>query len=214
MRTTTRQQQTAGLDGSTGWGDDPVVPSVNPWQWWTADTIAAITGARSANVYVQWPLVYAELDAAGMGDRPVAIAAIATIAVETGRFWPIPEHASGEAYEGRLDLGNTQPGDGPRYKGRGLIQLTGRANYRSYGQALGVNLEAYPDLALDPVISAKVFARYFRDHRIQWYPRPAVLMNVADLARLGEWRGTRVAVNGGENGLAPYLRYVNALQAT
>src|SRR5438552_406834 len=48
-------------------------------------------------------------------------------------------------YEGRADLGNTQPGDGKRFKGRGPIQLTGRANYRSYGQRLGVDLESHPE---------------------------------------------------------------------
>ena len=49
------------------------------------------------------------------------------------------ELASGEAYEGRTDLGNNQPGDGPRFKGRGLIELTGRANYAAYGAARGRN---------------------------------------------------------------------------
>ncbi|MER2120854.1 MAG: endopeptidase, partial [Solibacillus sp.] len=47
------------------------------------------------------------------------------------------ELASGEAYEGRADLGNTQPGDGPKYKGGGYIQLTGRYNYTKFSQAIG-----------------------------------------------------------------------------
>ena len=106
-----------------------------------------------------------------------------------------------------------QPGDGRRYKGRGFIQLTGRANYRSYGNILGVNLEGNPDLALDPDIASQVFAVYFTDHRIRWLAAPAPLMNSADLARAGEWEGVRVAVNGGRNGLALFLQYVNALSA-
>ena len=63
---------------------------------------------------------------------------------------------TGAAYEGRADLGNTQPGDGQRYKGRGLIQLTGRANYREAGKALNLPLEQQPELVKnDHYISGK-----------------------------------------------------------
>src|SRR5512134_1807593 len=60
---------------------------------------------------------------------------LAQLGHESGDLRYSEELASGIAYEGRLDLGNTQPGDGMRFKGRGLIQLTGRANYTRYGQA-------------------------------------------------------------------------------
>lgn len=184
------------------------------WRWWAADTIARITQCPRDAVEANWPLLHAALDARGIADRPVQVAAIATVTVETGNFRPIPEYASGDEYEGRADLGNTESGDGRRFKGRGYIQITGRANYRTYGDALGVDLVADPDLALDPGVSAGIFAAYFAQHYIRWLPAPAPLMNVADLARAGEWRGVRVAVNGGENGLARFLQVATALDAS
>ena len=89
-----------------------------------------------------------------------------------------------------------QPGDGAKYHGRGYIQITGRANYRSYGQKLGVDLENNPELALDPTISAKILACYFKD----W--------GVATAAKVGDWRKVRKLVNGGYNGWDVFSKYV------
>jgi len=63
---------------------------------------------------------------------------------ESGNFIYKEEIASGKAYEGRKDLGNTQAGDGVRYKGRGYIQLTGRANYNKYGPIAGADFVGHP----------------------------------------------------------------------
>ena len=196
--------------GQDGWIADAFLGPVVQGSF-TAAGIAAVLGAPLANVAANWPPLAAALTAHGIGDRPVQIAALATVGVETGSFRPIPEYASGDEYEGRADLGNTQPGDGRRYKGRGFIQITGRSNYTTYGNLLGVDLVGNPDLALDPTVASQIFALYFTNHRIRWEPAPAPLMNCADLARAGEWRGVRVAVNGGENGLARFLEMVNGL---
>lgn len=72
------------------------------------------------------------------------------------------EIADGSDYEGRRDLGNVRPGDGHRYKGRGPIQLTGRANYRLAGHALGLSLEAHPELAARHDVGWRIAGWYWK----------------------------------------------------
>ena len=118
-----------------------------------------------------------------------ACAFIAQIAHESGSLHYKEEIASGAAYEGRRDLGNTQPGDGKRYKGRGLIQLTGRANYRQCGQALGLPLEENPELVVkDPYTNAAVAAWYWKSR------------NINDAADRGNFEKVTRLINGGLNG--------------
>jgi len=74
---------------------------------------------------------------------------LATAEHESDRFATLEEYASGAAYEGRGDLGNTQPGDGKRYKGRGYVQLTGRNNYRAYGKRTGIKLLELPVIPMN-----------------------------------------------------------------
>jgi putative chitinase len=108
---------------------------------------------------------------------------------ESAGFRTTEEFASGEAYEGRADLGNTRSGDGVRYKGRGLIQLTGRANYRSVGRALGIDLERNPALAAEPRLSLRIACEYWRSRNVN------ALCDRDDLIAV-----TR-SINGGLNGL-------------
>lgn len=130
-------------------------------------------------------------------DDLTLIGALATVRTEVGRaFKPVQEIASGSAYEGRHDLGNYVPGDGVKYKGRGFIQLTGRSNYDAYGKAIGVDLTCHPELALQPDVSAKILAQYFKDH------------NIPALCQAKNWTAVRKAVNGGTNGLDVFLSVV------
>lgn len=98
---------------------------------------------------------------------PARVAAfLAQIAHESGelKYWEETwgPTAAQKRYEGRRDLGNTRPGDGYRYRGRGPIQITGRANYRKYGDLLGLPLVAEPDLASKPEHGFRIAACFWK----------------------------------------------------
>lgn len=69
---------------------------------------------------------------------------------------------TGSLYEGRKNLGNDQIGDGPKFIGRGILQLTGRQNYTIMSKKLGIDLVSNPELACDPVVSTKIACEYFK----------------------------------------------------
>jgi predicted chitinase len=132
-------------------------------------------------------------------DTPQRVAAfLAQLAHESNclRFWE--EIASGAAYEGRVDLGNTQPGDGRRYKGRGPIQITGRANYRRAGAALGIDLEENPGQASTVKVGFQVAA---------WFWSSSGLNSLADEDTESSFRKITRRINGGYNGWEDRLRY-------
>lgn len=74
-----------------------------------------------------------------------------------------PKEPTGTLYEGRKNLGNTQPGDGPKFIGRGILQITGRANYQSMSRKLGYDLISNPELACNPEISTRIACEYFKE---------------------------------------------------
>ena len=111
---------------------------------------------------------------------------------ESGSLRFTSELASGAAYEGRVDLGNTQPGDGPRFKGRGLIQITGRTNYTNYGNDRGQDYITDPNpnlLATDPDIAADCSGWF-------WATR-----HLNELADQDDLLTITKRINGGTNGL-------------
>lgn len=124
---------------------------------------------------------------------------LAQLAHESGEFrwveeiWgPTPAQ---RRYEDRADLGNTQAGDGKRFRGRGFIQLTGRANYRKYGRLLGLDLEGHPELAATPEVGFRVAALYWHTHGLN------------ALADRQEFVTITRRINGGTNGLPDRQRY-------
>ena len=146
---------------------------------------------------------------------------LAQIGHENGGLYYTEEIASGVAYEGRRDLGNTQSGDGKKFKGRGLIQITGRYNYTKLSEAFGVDLIANPKL-LGGLNVKKCTEEQLKYAALSagWFWNREKLNDIADLIdinkRLSAGSSNRNnfikitrKINGGENGLQDRLsRYV------
>jgi putative chitinase len=115
---------------------------------------------------------------------------LAQIGHESGQLRYVEELASGEAYEGRRDLGNTQKGDGKKYKGRGLIQITGKTNYILCGMDLNLPLLEQPEL-LSQTDLACMSAGWFWDEN-----------NLNALCDMGLFEQLTKRINGGLNGYA------------
>jgi hypothetical protein len=171
----------------------------------TIDQIAEATGAPRENVQEFWPLILKTLRDENIHSINAEIAVIATIATEVSCFQPIHEYGGStyftKMYEGRADLGNIHSGDGARYHGRGFIQLTGRANYKTYGNLLGIPLEDEPDIALKPEEAAKILVLYFKRR------------GIPGQADQEQWQAVRRSVNGGLNGWDRFIQVVERLQA-
>lgn len=109
---------------------------------------------RAANQ--NFPYIIQEAQRQNITNKSQLAYILATSVHESGAGAHMEEFASGRAYEGRSSLGNTQPGDGMRYKGRGYVQITGRRNYADWSRRLGVDLVGNPSLATDPRIAAQI----------------------------------------------------------
>ena len=139
-----------------------------------------------------------------IGSKRVA-AFIAQIGHESGQLKYVKEiwgpTVAQSRYEGRADLGNTEPGDGSKYRGRGLIQITGRANYKACGDALGLDLINQPELLEKPQ-HACMSAAWF------WATK-----GLSTLADEGKFETITRRINGGLNGLADrQMLYTRALK--
>merc|ERR1711991_37641 len=118
--------------------------------------------------------------------------------VESAWFQTTTEYASGRAYNGRRDLGNTQPGDGPRFKGRGQIQLTGRANYKNVGGILKQDFTGNPDMVAKFPWALEVSGVYWRTRKcINARKKYMKGTRLNDLADQNNYRLVTLNINGG-----------------
>jgi predicted chitinase len=138
---------------------------------------------------------------------------LAQLAHESGELRYMEEIASGAAYEGRQDLGNTEPGDGKRYKGRGPIQLTGRANYQRYGDLLGLDLVNNPTIAATPQVGFRIAGQYWKLNGLNELADQG--LQIVTIRRKGQneqvsaFDAITFRINGGFNGRDDRTKYYN-----
>lgn len=155
------------------------------------------------------PYLNAAMDAFGIDTMLRTAAFIAQIAHESGEFRWMEEiwgpTAAQKRYEPPGDLaarlGNTQPGDGLRFKGRGPIQITGRANYQKYGTLLATDLVGNPPLAAAPEVAFRTAALYWKSNGLN------------ELADAEQFVLITKRINGGTNGLEDRQKYYATAKA-
>ncbi len=188
----------ANTSGDTGNENDLLIPAVP-----VAIVSKMFPGTPVANIQTNLPFVLQALTDVGLADTNMVLMALATIRAETGNFTPLSEFKSrfntapGGApfalYDNRRDLGNQGPPDGENFKGRGYIQLTGRANYQVHGAAIGLGSQLInnPSLANQPDVAAKLLASFLKSKE----------QGIRNALSAGNLMQARKLVNGGSHGL-------------
>ena len=127
---------------------------------------------------------------------------LAQVAHESGGFHHHTEVYTGEDYEARFDLGNLRPSDGTTFRGRGLIQLTGRENYSLYGAYVGEDFTANPERLATPRFAADAAGWFWRFAKRD-------LNTIATGADEATVKAVTLVINGGDNGIIERLKYFN-----
>lgn len=162
-------------------------------------TLRRMMPAAGARLDAHLPYIVPAMEK-GRINTPERIAAfLAQVAHESKEYLFMQELADGWDYEGRADLGNVQPGDGPRFKGHGPIQITGRANHRACGRYLGLDLERDPLLLTEP--------RYGTASAVWFWTQGNGQIDLNLLADRGWFKTITRVINGGLTGLSDRRQY-------
>jgi putative chitinase len=192
--------------------DKPPIEDVTRW---LTDTCAGSTrltesmlrqimpSVRPASCTAYAPFLQQAMEEFSISTPARAAAFLAQLAHESGQLCHMEEIWGPTPAQCRYEpgtrlatrLGNTEPGDGKRFKGRGPIQLTGRANYRRYGRVLGVDLIAHPELAATPQVGFRVAGLFWRRNGLN------------ELADAQRFKAITRRINGGFNGLADRINF-------
>jgi predicted chitinase len=183
------------------------------------ETIAAITGSSVSVAKMYQDSINQALNQYGIIKPPQIAAFLSQIGTESGGLKYTTELASGKAYEGRKDLGNVKAGDGVKFKGRGFIQITGRANYQNLSNAFGVDFISNPELLATPKYAALSAAHYWVNRKRKFKGRDLSLNDIAQELDHTQPANSGVnypiyeiitrGINGGVNGLKDRIERFN-----
>lgn len=158
----------------------------------TPEQLAYATGARIETAKDFLPIIESAAPDFDINTPKRMMAFLAQVGHESGglhwltELWgPTPAQSR---YEGRMDLGNTQPGDGFRFRGRGLIQITGRNNYARASEALATDFVSNPDWLAQPVYAVRSAMWFWKSHGLN------------ELADVDQFEHITRIINGGLNG--------------
>jgi len=170
------------------------------------DILPMFPGTPQVNTQFHLPFVLKALLDAELADKSMLLVALGTIRAEAASFQPVEEMVSPlntsagghpfDEYDNRRDLGNLGAPDGERFKGRGFVQLTGRANYQLFSKVIGLGqlLVDDPDRAIDPEIAAMLLAAFLKDKEDP----------IRRALKEQDRAGVRKLVNGGNHGLEDF----------
>jgi peptidoglycan hydrolase-like protein with peptidoglycan-binding domain len=191
---------------------DETAASTSPLPNVTAAVVSKMfPGTKVSNIQTHLPVVLQALIDADIADKNMVLMALGTIRAETAGFVPISEGISHfntdpgshpfNRYDNRDDLGNQGRPDGASYKGRGFVQLTGRANYKQHGEAIGLGNQLIdnPELANQPDIAAKLLASFLKNKE----------QKIRSALAAGNLKAARKDVNGGSHGLDEFTDAFN-----
>lgn len=170
----------------------------------TPNDLAACTGARIDRATTFQPIIEAAMTDFEINTPARLAAFLAQVGHESGGLhWLVEIWGPTDAqarYEGRADLGNNTPGDGFRFRGRGLIQITGRANYAAASEALATDFVSNPELLGEPAMAVRSAMWFWQSHGLN------------TLADSGDFEHITRIINGGLNGEPERLALFYAAQ--
>lgn len=155
----------------------------------TLEQLIKIMPYAKARASTFLPFINAAMEEFGINTKLRQTAFLAQIGHESGQLRYVKELASGSAYEGRRSLGNNMPGDGEKYKGRGLIQVTGKINYTAVMLALNLDCLEHPEVLETPENATRTAAWWWKEHGCN------------EMADTGDFLAITKRINGGTNGL-------------